>query len=93
MQGGELPTADVLSAATDRELLVLYAEVMGELMVRHREEHRDRWGPEEGSPGPLVAVDGDVLLEVYRAVHDELMVREARRPGSLEPRDDEDAQR
>jgi hypothetical protein len=85
---GEVPTDEVISAATDQEMRDLCSEVMGELMVRGREEHRDHWGPEEGSPGPLVAVDHDVLLRLYRGVHDEMMRREQQRPGLWEPHDD-----
>jgi len=92
VQGGEVPTGEDISAATDQELLGLYSNVVGELMVRSREEHRDHWGPEEGLPGPLVAVDHNVLLGVYRAVHDEMMVRQAKRPGLWDPRDDESVQ-
>ncbi len=90
MNGGEVPTVEDVSAAADKQLLELYSDVMAELMVRGREEHRDHWGPEEGVPGPLVAVDHEVLLGVYRAVHDEMMVRQAKSPGLWGPRDHED---
>jgi hypothetical protein len=85
--GAEGPTDEQICTAGDHELLALYSEVMGELMRWRREEHRDHWGPEEASPGPLAAVDGAALLRIYRSVHDEMMVRDRERPGVWEPRD------
>ncbi|HEY0240627.1 MAG TPA: hypothetical protein VGC37_18505 [Friedmanniella sp.] len=89
MQGGEVPRVEDIPAATDQAILDLYSNVIGELMTRSRERHRDHWGPEQGLVRLLAAVEDEVLLGVYRAVHDEMMVRHAKRPGLWEPRDDE----
>ena len=89
LQGGEVPSVEDISAVTDQEILGLHSNVMGELMVCSRGERRDHWGPEEGLPGPLLAVDDEVLLGVYRAVHDEMIIRQAQRPRWLKPREDE----
>jgi hypothetical protein len=78
----------VVSAAADQEVLDPCVEVMGELMVRGRDAPRDHWGPEDGSPGPLVAVDDEGLRRLYRTVHDEMMSRQDERPGVWESRDD-----
>jgi hypothetical protein len=87
---GGVPSNALISAGTDREVLDLYAEVMGEMMMRSREAHRDHWGPEDESPGPLVAVDDEGLRRLYRAVHDEMLSRQEERPGVWEPRDSAD---
>jgi hypothetical protein len=79
---GAVPFHEQVSAVADRELLDLYSDVMGELMVRGRAEHRDHWGPEEESPGRLSAVDDAELLRIYRMVHDEMTAREGKRPAT-----------
>lgn len=88
MRPGEIPSNEVITAAADGEVLDLYAEVMSELMVRSREAHREHWGPEDGSPGPLATVDDEGLRRLYRAVHEEMVSRHDERPGLWEAHDD-----
>ncbi|MBB3326399.1 hypothetical protein [Microlunatus antarcticus] len=77
-----------IASADDQDLLNLYSEVMGELMERRREQHRDHWGPGQAAPTSLVAIDDAQLRRVYQLVHDEIMARQEVRPGIWEPHDD-----
>lgn len=76
------------ASANDEDLRNLYSEVMGELMVRHRGQHRDHWGPEQASPTSLVAIDDAQLKRIYQLVHDEMMARQQPHPALWEPQDD-----
>jgi len=77
---GRVPTSEEIAVAEDPALLELYTEVMGELMVRHRVEHRDHWGSERDLPGPLAELDDSELQRMYHVVHDEMMRRHEERP-------------